>query len=201
MIGLLAVDFQREFTSREGRAFRDRPSVSFVREVLVPELRTLGLKTAEIVSDYRQPRHLDRESYCVPGTVGFESDLPGDVKRTPVWVKAHNHPAWIRRNGGALEPTDHPYSDAPAFHRWVRALFPDRSSVVVFGLTIDCCLICVSQELSHLGYDVRVLSEATDAYSGDPVEKRSILAGSPLRNWAEPIDWKTLSALLHNPPS
>lgn len=66
-IKLLCIDFQRDFTAREGVHYKLRPSVEFIKTVLVPFLRVNGLRVAEIISDYRQPRPGHNGDFCNPG--------------------------------------------------------------------------------------------------------------------------------------
>ena len=70
----------------------------------------------------------------------------------------------------------------------------DTDEIVLIGLTIDCCVLSLAQELNWHGYNVRILEEATDAYSGNLQEKKQILNNFPLKNWAEPISWKQFKA-------
>lgn len=61
--------------------------------------------------------------------------------------------------------------------------------VILFGLTVDCCILCLAQELSFRGYKTKVLEEATDTYSGSRDEKKIILTKPPLTNWATVLNW------------
>lgn len=69
-------------------------------------------------------------------------------------------------------------------------------TVMLIGLTVDCCVLCTAQELSFRGYTVKILEEATDSYSGDFQEKMDILDNKPLKNWAERISWEELKLML-----
>jgi hypothetical protein len=99
-IGIISVDFQRDFSAEGGLAYRSRPCVDFIKNVLMPEVRMTGLRIAEIISDYRLPRLGDEFECCVPGTTGYESEIPEDVKHPEVWIKCMNSPVWIREHGG-----------------------------------------------------------------------------------------------------
>lgn len=188
----ISVDFQKDFTKADGAHFRLRASVLFMKEVLCPFLRTHGLRMAEIISDYRQPRPGHKGDFCRPGTDGYVSDIPDEAKVFPVWVKAANAPLWTRANigDGDKEPGI-PYEDPALFGKWLDDAIgrPDDSEIILCGLTIDRCVLCVAQELRMRGYTVFILEEAVDSYSGDPIEKETILRGSILNNWAQPISW------------
>jgi len=68
--------------------------------------------------------------------------------------------------------------------------------VVLIGLTSDSCVLCTAQELSWRGYNVKILEEAVDNYSGNLKEKKQILSSPPLTNWAKSISWKTFRGKL-----
>ena len=63
--------------------------------------------------------------------------------------------------------------------------------IILIGLTLDCCVLCTSQELSFRGYKVRFLVEAVDTYSGSLKEKQAMLE-TPHANWGQPISWNEL---------
>ena len=109
-IGIVSVDFQKDFSAEGGMAYRPRPCADFIKDVLIPEVRMTGLRIAEIVSDYRLPRLGDEFECCVPGTTGYESEIPEDVKHPRVWVKCMNSPGWVRENGGWSREMDCPPS-------------------------------------------------------------------------------------------
>ena len=119
-IKIVSVDFQKDFSSAEGLCYRARPCVDFIKGKLVPHLREHNLKVAEIVSDYRLPRPGDEFECCVPGTAGYVSEIPDDVKHPQVWVKCMNSPIWVRENGGvAGKPAGRPYPHPEAFAAWL----------------------------------------------------------------------------------
>ena len=66
--------------------------------------------------------------------------------------------------------------------------------IVLFGLTVDCCVLCTAQELNFRGYNVYILEEATDTYSGSLEEKEIVLNNPPLTNWAEKISWEEVKS-------
>lgn len=199
-IELLSVDLQNDFTTVGGICFENRPSVGFVKEILVPYIRESGLLINEILSDYRQPRKGDPRYCCKPGDWGFESILPRDIVKDETWIKSMNDPTWVRLGGGdpEREPGE-PYQDPAAFDRWIDrniGSLEDTDMIIVFGLTADRCVLCTAQQLAFRGYDVRVLKEATDVRSGDPVEKETFLMNTPFQYWAEPINFDEMRSLL-----
>jgi len=195
LLKFLSVDFQKDFTSEDGAHYMPGPSVSFIKQTFVPYLRENNIRVAEIVSDYRQPRPGRRGDFCKPGTKGYESEIPKDVRQPSVWVKAANTPLWTRENAGIehKEPGI-PYEDPARFSAWLSETIgaPSDVDVVVVGLTLDRCVLCTVQELYMRGYKTMILEEATDPASGDPVEKDAMLRGAIINNWSVPVSWNTL---------
>ena len=151
-----------------------RESVGFVKETLLPTFREKGIDIVEIISDYRQPRPGDRGDCCHPGEWGYNSQIPSDVKNSNIWIKSMNSPLWFRENIGKakLQP-GLPYQDTKNFNEWLKKVIGKaiEKEVVLFGLTVDCCVLCLAQELSFRGYKVKILNEATDTYSGNEKDK------------------------------
>jgi len=199
-IKIIAVDLQKDFTSKGGICYNPRKSVKFVKEIFIPFLRKNNIKVAEIVSDYRQPRPGDRGNLCHPGKKGYESEIPNDVKLKNIWIKCMNSPIWTRKNIGlANKKPGLPYENPKAFDKWLNKVIgkPEIGmEVVLIGLTVDCCVLCMAQELSWRGYKIKILEEAVDTYSGSSQEKKQILSNPPLTNWAKSISWKTLGGKL-----
>lgn len=198
-INIISVDLQKDFSVKGGKEFRPRPSVEFIRNVLIPFLRKRNIKIAEIVSDYRQPRPGDRGDCCHPGEEGYVSEIPDDVKSKNVWIKCMNSPIWTRKNIGiANKKPGLPYQDPEAFIKWLYATVgkPEEAEIVLIGLTVDCCVFCTAQELNWQAYNVKILKEGVDAYSGDQKEKEMILNNLPLTNWATVISWDELKKKL-----
>ncbi len=194
-IRFLAVDLQGDFTRPGGAFHADRPSVEFVHTTLIPFLRENSLRTLEIVSDYRGPRKGDNRDICRPGEEGYESDIPPELKVDDIWIKSMNSPIWTRENIGDPDlPPGEPYPDPSAFEAWLKrnAGEPEGVTIILFGLTLDCCVLCTAQELSFRGYEVYILEEGTDTRSGDPDEKAYLLSKPPLLFWAKPIPWDDL---------
>ena len=200
MIKIISVDFQKDFSAEGGVCYRSRPSVNFIKNILSPFLKSRRIKIAEIVSDYRQPRPGDRGDCCHPGEWGYESEIPWEVKDKNVWVKCMNSPIWIRKNVGVADKKPGlPYQDPEKFEKWLHSVVgkPEKiKTVVLIGLTLDCCLLCTAQELNFRGYDVKILSEGTDPYSGDQKEKEYLLKDSPITNWADSLTFEELKKVL-----
>jgi len=195
-IKIISVDFQKEFSAPCGKHYRPHSNVDFIKNVLVPFLRKRGIKIAEIISDYRQPRPSDVGGSSRPGEEGYVSEIPEDVKLKNVWVKCMNSPIWTRKNIGVPDKEPGlPYQDPEAFTEWLNSTIgrPEKvDEVVLIGLTLDCCVFCVAQELKWHGYNVKILREAVDVYSGKPEETKMILSNPPLLNWAKVISWDEL---------
>ncbi len=190
---LISVDLQNDFASEGGKHFKNPLSVSFDKEILFPFLKEKEIKMNEIISDYRQPRPGDRDESCVPGTWGYESVVPKELVNSQ-WLKCMNSPIWIREGiGDATKSAGLPYQDTKAFGDWLEKKVgqPEEVIPVLFGLTIDCCVLSTAQELSWRGYSPVILKEAVDHYRGTAEAKESILK-SPIPNWADVITWDEL---------
>jgi nicotinamidase-related amidase len=189
---IISIDFQKDFTAEGGIGYKPRPSVDFVKNILVPYLGNKNLKIAEIISDYRQPRPGDRGDCCHPGELGYDSEIPASVKEKEIWIKCMNSPIWVRDNiGDPDRQPGIPYQDPHKFSEWLEKVTgkPEDTEIVLIGLTLDCCVLCTAQELNFRGYTVKILKEAVDAYSGDQAEKE-FLCKTPIQNWAEVITWE-----------
>lgn len=197
---IISVDFQKEFTSPKGQWYNPGQSVNFIQETFVPYCREYNLGVFEIVSDYRQPRPGDSGDGCYPGTFGYESEIPTDIKLADVWIKCMNSPVWVRENIG-LENTRPglPYQDPDLFTKWLARTIGQPANVytvTLIGLTVDWCVLCTAQELRWRGYSVNILEEGTDAVGGDEEYKKQLLTRSPLLNWATVISWSKLKGIL-----
>jgi hypothetical protein len=192
-VKIISVDLQREFAKPGGKWFQPRPCVAFIENELLPHLMVLGLKVAEIVSDYRLPRPNEQEAYCIPGQSGFQSIIPDTLKDRSVWIKAMNSPVWVRENAGYEDkPPGAPYPDPQSFTNWLcNMIGPPHNcpEVLLIGLTLDCCVLCTAQELYYRGYTVRYLVEGVDTYLGTQEEKDNLLR-TPLPMWGKSISWK-----------
>ncbi len=199
-IKVISVDFQKEFSAPGGKHFRPHPNVDFIKDILVPYFRKHNIKVAEIISDYRQPRPGDHDGSTRPGEEGYVSEIPDDVKLKNVWIKCMNSPIWTREHiGDPSKQPGLPYQDPRAFTNWLSKTIGtpnDVDEVVLIGLTVDCCVLCTAQELDFRGYNVKILKEAVDVYSGNPQEKEMIINNYPLKNWANVITWDELQKSL-----
>jgi len=200
-IKFIAVDLQYDFTREGGFGYVERSSVDFVKKNLIPFLKEKNIEIAEIISDYRQPRPGDAGDCCHPGEWGYKSEISNDIKNENIWIKSMNSPIWVRENiGDSSKEAGLPYQDPKAFNEWLDLVVGKSGEVdmiVLFGLTIDCCVFSTAQELSWRGYKVKILTEGVDTYSGDLKEKEYILNNAPLDNWAKPISWKELRKVLN----
>ena len=191
-VKVVCVDFQKDFSKPGGLGYRMRPCVDFIKNELTPYFRLHGLKMAEIVSDYRLPRPGDEFECCVPGTSGYESEIPSDIKYENQWIKSMNSPVWTRENARQADKiAGLPYPNPNAFTEWVYRMIgrPEEiSAVVLIGLTLDCCVLCAGQALSFRAYPVKFLVEGVDTYNGVLEEKESLLK-NPLSNWGEALSW------------
>lgn len=197
---IISVDFQKEFSAEGGRCYRERPCIPFIKDVFIPFIREKGFKIAEIISDYRLPHPGSSFEACVPGTRGYESEIPADVKYENAWVKALSSPGWIREHGGDPHKEPGPPYPAPGiFSQWLTdtvGLPAEDSEVILIGLTIDCCVLSVLEELRYRGYRASVLNEGVDTYSGDPEEKEFLLK-RVVPYWGQAVDWEQLKSAYH----
>lgn len=196
---ILSIDLQKDFTDERGKYFKKHTNVLFIKEVLVPFCRENNLTISEIISDYRHMPPGENGNSCVPGTFGYESEIPEDIKLRPDWVKCNNAPLWTQDNIGV--PDTEPgvsFEDPHGFEGWLFKGIgkPEEVNVVLIGLTLDCCVLCAAQELSMRGYKVSILEEGVDPHSANQEEKTQILNSHLLENWASVVKWETLKQLL-----
>ena len=191
----LSVDFQNEFADIKGKWYNGGKSIEFVKTQLVPFFKENNIKINEIISDYRAPRLADSGVGCIPGEFGFESILPTDIKEKDVWIKCMNSPIWIRDNIGIKDKQPgHPYQDTSLFDKWLLDKFGQPSetlTIILFGLTLDCCVLATAQELKWRGYNVKILIEATDVMPNkNQIEiKNQITNGEVLNHWLNFINF------------
>lgn len=195
----LAIDLQNDFTTEGGKSYKPRVSVSFDKETLFPFLKENNVKINEIISDYRPPRPGDRGECCFPGTWGYESIVPKELVKAR-WLKCMNSPIWVRENiGNPDEKPGLPYQDTNSFSKWLEENIGDPKEVtpILFGLTIDCCVLSTLQELSWRGYYPVVLREAVDHYNGTNESKEAVLK-NPVPNWAEVVSWNEIEEIIRS---
>lgn len=193
----ISVDLQNDFATESGKNYVSRASIPFLKEITFPFFKEKSIQVNEIVSDYRQPRPGDRGESCVPGTWGYESIVPRELIKA-TWMKCMNSPIWVRENiGDTHREAGLPYQDPKRFGEWLKENIgrPGDTTPVLFGLTIDCCVLSTLQELSWRGYYPAVLKEGVDHYSGKLEGKKAVLE-FVASNWAEVISWEALAATL-----
>lgn len=193
---ILSVDFQKDFTVEGGTNYKVRHSTQFLKHELFPFLAHKNIGVAEIMSDYRLPRPGDENECCIPGTDGYESEVPREIKNSDVWVKCMNSPEWTRDYAGvALQPPGLPRPDPGAFTEWVRrTIGPAGTSVILIGLTLDCCVLATALALRHRAYNVLYLAEGVDTYSGSKEEKEWLFKTAAL-NWGKVLTWKEFQGI------
>ncbi len=194
----IAVDIQNDFASPGGKFYTPKPSVGFLKQTLFPFFRKEKIKINEIISDYRQPRPGDRGDCCHPNEWGYQSLVPDSFKKS-VWIKCMNSPIWTRKNiGKANAQPGLPYPDPNSFAKWVKENVGKvkKTIPIVFGLTIDCCVLSTLQELSWRGYYPLVLREGVDHASGE-IKDRDKLLETPIPNWAKVVNWEDFQKKLN----
>ncbi|MGA1793672.1 MAG: cysteine hydrolase family protein [Thermoplasmatota archaeon] len=199
-IPIICIDLQNDFASEGGRCYRRRPSVDFLTKEFFPYLRGRDITIAEMISDYRQPRPGDERDCCRPGEWGYDSLLPGDLRKGDPWIKSMNSPIWTRPGiGNAHARPGEPFQDPRGFGNWLTEHIGSREEVrsaVLVGLTADCCVLSAVQELRWRGYNVLVLSEGTDVRSGDQLEKERFLSHPPFTFWGSHVSFPDLKRIL-----
>jgi nicotinamidase-related amidase len=189
---IIAVDLQNDFCTEGGVHYHPRPSVPFIKETFLPFVRERSYRVAEIISDYRKTERGAKSSTCVPGQWGFESIIPSDVKHPSVWVKAAPSPAWTRAGAGQEnQPPGEPYPNPDAFSAWLRRVIGAPSTqqeIILIGLVLEVCVLSTLQELKLRGYQVKVLFEGVDTYSGN-VEQKQLLFETLFPFWGEGVSW------------
>lgn len=183
----ICVDFQNDFADENGKNFNKGQSVKFIRQTLFPFLQNNGIRVAEIISDYRLPRGKSKNESCVPGTDGYLSLLPTDLRKGNAWIKCMHNPLWVRKNIGIANcELGEIYQDPKGFDEWVKSHVVNKK-VILFGETADCCLLQVAVELYFRKYDVFVIYEATDPMNERLSYKEDILYRSSLAIYAKTI--------------
>lgn len=193
---LCCVDFQYDFAEKGGINFNKGSSVNFIKNTLFPWLKSNNLKSAEIVSDYRLPRGKSNNESCVPGTKGFESLLPNELRNGQQWCKCMHNPLWVRENIGVPNAKiGDIFQDPVGFSHWVSAHLPQKN-IVLFGLTADCCILHVAAELYFRGHDVYCIYEATDPMNERLSHKDFILKHSSLSIYSKILHFDELDELM-----
>ena len=197
---IISVDFQKDFTAPGGIKFHPaRTAPYFIKHTLIPFFKKHKIKIAEIISDDRLPRPGEFQSYCVPGTEGYQSEIPSSIRYENVWLKALYSPDWIRVNLGL--PNKKPgkiYQESAEFTNWLNNTIglPSETAITLIGLTLDCCVLCTAQQLYFRGYKVYFLEEGVDLSDPTQLDKHKILRNNIFIKWANPINWQNLSKIL-----
>ena len=188
----IAVDIQNEFATKGGKFYTPKPSILFLQKNIFPYFRDHNIKINEIISDYRPPRPGDKGAGCCPGKWGYKSLVPDGLRKS-LWVKCMNSPIWIRKNIGKKDAKPGlPYPDSKVFGKWVLKNIgkPDEVTPVIFGLTIDCCVLSTIQEFRWRGYSPIVIKEGVDHSNGKLKDRNIVLEKTAISWWAEAINWK-----------
>lgn len=184
---LICVDFQRDFADENGINSNKGKSVEFIKNTLFPTLIDKNIKVSEIISDYRLPRGKSKNESCVPGTFGYESLLPKELRKGKPWIKCMHNPLWTRNSIGiASAALGKPYQDPLAFDAWIDEHLANKR-VVLFGLTTECCVLQVASELYFRGFDVYCIYEATDPMNERLKYKDEIINHSTFALYAKTI--------------
>lgn len=193
----IAVDLQNDFASKGGKFYTLKPSTVFLKKLLFPYFLNNSIKINEIISDYRQPRPGDFGDGCCPGEWGYESLVPKELQKS-LWVKCMNSPIWIRENiGKKNKKPGLPYPDSKLFGEWIEKNIgkPTETIPVIFGLTIDCCVLSTIQEFRWRGYSPIVIKEAVDHASGKKEDRDIVLKKTGIRWWSKVLTWKEFKKL------
>ena len=198
-INLLCVDYQYDFCKSGGRFYQERPCHQFIDDVLVPYFLKKQIKISEIISDYSLPRPSSNLAYCVPRSWGYKSGIPSSLIKNTQWIKAMKSPEWIRAQGT-------PLAQPEAFTAWLELNFGPASNqhIIVFGLTLDCCVLNTVMQLYFRGYRSSILVEATDIDTPQnilpllksDVDYKSLYFLSSIGFYASPITWQELQRKL-----
>lgn len=194
-IYLLSVDYQYDFCKPGGIFYRERLCHRFIDEVLIPYCLKHQIKISEIISDYSLPRPSSHQSYCVPGSWGYQSGIPSSLIKNRQWVKAMKSPEWIRIQGT-------PHAKPENLTAWFESNFgpPGDQLIIVFGLTLDCCVLNTVMQLYFRGYLSSILIEATDIDTPQTIlpllkpgiDYKTLYFQSTIGFYATPILWQDL---------
>jgi len=194
----IVVDIQNDFATEGGKFYTHKPSITFLKKNIFPYLEEKKIRINEIVSDYRQPRPGDYGEGCIPGEWGYESIMPKDLQKS-LWVKCMNSPIWIRKNiGNKNKKPGIPFADSKAFGKWIKKNIGtiEETTPVIFGLTIDCCVLSTVQEFRWRGFKPIIIREAVDTSNGIIEDRDIVLEKTALRWWGKTMDWEDFKKLI-----
>ena len=186
-VDLISVDFQSDFAEESGANFIKGKSISFIKTVLIPYLKENNIKVSEVISDYRLPRGKSNNESCVPGTRGFASLIPNELRKGVPWIKCMHNPLWTRENIGIPQAiVGNIFQDPTTFNQWISQQIQCKD-VVLFGLTAECCVLQLASELYFRGFNVYVIYEATDPMNERLFFKDEIMYHSTLNIYSKTI--------------
>ncbi len=195
----VAVDIQNYFFfKKKNDVYIQKSLINFLNKELFPYFIKNKIKVDEIISDYRQPRPGDAGNLCHPGTWGYESAIPSKLRKS-LWIKCMNSPIWIRDNiGDKNKKPGLPYPDSEKFGRWIKKNIGEPSKVipVIFGLTIDCCVLSTIQEFRWRGYKPIVIIEAVGHADGSEKDKKVVLEKTAVSWWSNVMNWNKFKKLI-----
>jgi nicotinamidase-related amidase len=116
------------------------------------------------------------------------------------WVKCMNSPIWIRKNGGnSKKKPGLPFADSKKFSKWIKKNIGNREDTtpVIFGLTIDCCVLSTVQEFRWRGFNPIIIREAVDHASGKIEDRDIVLEKTALRWWGKTMNWEDFKKLIN----
>lgn len=180
------IDLQNDFASEWWYARRSRPCVSFIKNSLVPFFAENNIKTLEIISDYRLPRKKAKKEKCVPWTWWYQSILPDTIKTNPTRIKSMHSPLWVRKNRWTTNETSYAYQDIEWFDNRIKNQIWSEKEVILYWLTLDCCVLSIAQELSWRWFKVYLLNEWVDMFDGKKQSKDNFIQNN-IWFWAKPI--------------
>lgn len=191
----LAVDVQNEFMHPDGCWFNRGTSPYFIQSTLLPYLQEKKCPIVEIISDYGAPRPGHSTNGCIPGTFGYLSVIPSFQHHGSYWVKSMHNPIWIR-NPLSTYKTPVPCPDL--FTHWLEESVgsPEETIVILFGLTMEVCVMNVCQELYFRGYESKLIIEGTDPMNERLQYKGLIAQFSSLGMYTEVTTFDQIKQLL-----
>lgn len=201
---IISVDYQNDFCTKNGKYYLDRPCHAFIETQLVPFLKNNNIKIAEILCDFRSPRPQEKEECCIPGEWGYLSAIDDSIKLQEIWNKSTHSPDWVRENGGvANKKPGVPYQDPKGFTEWLERTIgsPEKAGeIILFGLTLECCVLNTAIQLHNRNYQVKILKEGTDifdlsvcnGYFANNINYKDFLFATSHREYSNPIEWEEL---------
>jgi nicotinamidase-related amidase len=91
-----------------------------------------------------------------------------------------------------------PYPAPEDFSAWLEGVIgtPATSQeIILIGLVLEVCALCTLQELKLRGYQVKVLFEGVDTYSGS-VEQKQLLFGTLFPFWGQGVSWAQMKEVI-----